>query len=164
MKMQSPVSHSDAVQALTQLLGFRIVKEEGLQTEMRKGRIHVIVRTFVEPPRTEIRFHEDRGGVSQKLVLERSSRLLRFKQQLEVALEKQKRFTEALVKETEKAFEKAFFESISSHGCPFYVDCPHFKELYFLTYCITEYHYCDEYRRRAGLRRRGLTGKIDKTG
>lgn len=160
MKMMSPVSHSDAVEALTGLLGFRIVREEGLQTEMRKGRIHVVVRTFLKPWGTEIRFHEDRGRGSQRLVLERSSGLLRFKQRLEATLEKQKLLREA----SEWKIEKAFLESVRSHGCLFYGDCSYLKELYPFTYCITEYRYCDGYRRRDELRRLGLTGKIDKTG
>lgn len=148
MKMRSPVSHSDAVEALTGLLGFTVVKEEGLQTEMRKGRVHVIVRSFVEPRETEIRFHEDRGRGSQRLVVERSSRLLRFKHRLETALEKQKLLREA----SEWKIERAFLESVKSHGCPFYGDCPYLKELYPFTYCLTEYRYCDEYRRLEKLR------------
>lgn len=155
MKNPSPVSHLDAVEALTSLLGFRIVKDEGLQTETRKGKIHVIVRTFHEDRGTEIRFHEDRGRGSERLVVERSSRLLTFKQRLEAALEKQKHLTEA----SERKIEKAFLESVSSHGCPFYGDCPYLKELYPFTYCITEYRHCDEYRKRDGLRRQRLTEK-----
>ena len=94
------------------------------------------------------------------MVLERSTRLLRFKQRLEVALEKQKLLREA----SDWKIEKAFLESVKSHGCPFYGDCPYLKDLYPFTYCITEYRYCDEYRRRDDLRRQGLTRKIDKTG
>lgn len=150
MKVRSPVCHSDAVEALTNILGFRIIREEGLQTEMRKGKVHVVVRTFHGAGGTEIRFHEDRGQGSHRLVLERSGRLLKFRQRLEAALEKQKLIKEA----SNRKFEEAFLEAVKSHGCPFYRDCPHFKELP-LTYCITKYRYCDEYRRRDKLQHTG---------
>jgi len=88
--MLSPVSHLSVIELLTDSLGFRIVKDEGLQTELRKGRIHVIVRTYRDDRGTVIRFHEDHGQGRKHLALERSRSLLRFKQLLEAALEKKK--------------------------------------------------------------------------
>ena len=108
---------------LTRSLGFRIARNEGLQTELRKGKIHVIVRTFDECRGTKIRFHEDRGRGSQRLMVERSRRLLRFKQRLEAALEKRGRIREMLKLQG----QKVVLESVDSRQCcPWSKDCPFF--------------------------------------
>ncbi|MBS7618804.1 hypothetical protein KEJ25_09465 [Candidatus Bathyarchaeota archaeon] len=61
MRIRTSVSHSCAVNALVHRLGFKVVKDEGSMTELRKGGIHVVVRSRLDED-TEIRFHEDRGG------------------------------------------------------------------------------------------------------
>lgn len=151
MKVRSPVSHPNTVKALTGLLGFKVVRVDGLQTELRRGRIHVVVRTFHEDRGTEVRFHEDRGR-GPKLVVERSGRLLRFKQRLEAALEKQKRVEEAW----KRREVRAILESVDPRNCcPFYDVCPLFREsLFVMTYCYSDHHQCDEYRRRSNRSKR----------
>jgi len=143
--MASRVSHADAVEALTRLLGFRIVKDEGLQTDLRKGRVHVVVRSFHEPKRMVIRFHEDRGRVAQRLVLESGSRLLRFKAQLQVALEKQERIEKERLEKFEKASESEAVKRLLH--CRFYKICPQAREdrLYCTSGGFSDC--CDEYQR-----------------
>lgn len=145
MRMASPISHADTVEALTRLLGFRIVKDEGLQTDMRKGGFHVVVRSFVQPKRTEIRFHEDRGQGTQRLVLESSARLLRFKAQLQVALDKQER----IHRERLETFEKSSESEAVKHllYCRFYKICPQAREDRY--YCVSGVmsDCCDEFQK-----------------
>ena len=78
MRLFSPVTHSEAVEVLASRFGFRVVRDEGLQTEMRRGAIHVVVRTYRESGRTVIRFHEDRFRVGERHTVEGGARLVRL--------------------------------------------------------------------------------------
>jgi hypothetical protein len=98
MRIQrSDISYDCALNALARL-GFKVVKVDGLMCEFRRGSIHVVVRGFKGLEPLEIRFHEDRGRGLNHVVVESSSRLLRFRDRLEEALEKQKRIEEEELK------------------------------------------------------------------
>ncbi|MEM2129081.1 MAG: hypothetical protein QXZ70_00630 [Candidatus Bathyarchaeia archaeon] len=86
MRFVSPAAHSEAVEVLKDRFGFRVVREEGLQTEMRRGAIHVVVRTYRERDRTVIRFHEDRFREGERHTVERSARLVRLGEEIKEAL------------------------------------------------------------------------------
>ena len=91
MRIVSPVTHSEAVEVLKDGFGFRVVRDEGLQTEMRRGAIHVVVRTYRESGRTVIRFHEDRFRVGERHTVDGGARLVRFGAGLWEALKEKRR-------------------------------------------------------------------------
>jgi hypothetical protein len=93
MRFMSPITHAEAVWVLVNEFGFRVVRDEGLQTELRRGCIHVVVRTYRESGGTVIRFHEDRFGEGGRHAVERSARLLRFGAGLREALSKRRKRT-----------------------------------------------------------------------
>lgn len=86
LRLISPITHSEAVDVLRSRFGFRVVRDEGLQTEMRKGAIHVVVRTYRKSGGTVIRLHEDRFGEGGRHTVERSARLVRLWAELREAL------------------------------------------------------------------------------
>jgi len=88
MRFLSPVTHAEAVWVLVNEFRFRVVRVEGLQTELRRGCIHVVVRTYREAGGTVIRFHEDRYRMGERHTVERSARLIRFGDELRGALSK----------------------------------------------------------------------------
>jgi len=90
MRFLCPVTHAEAVWVLVNELGFRVVRVEGLQTELRRGCIHVVVRTYRETGGTVIRFHEDRYRMGERHTVERSARLIRFEDELREALSKRR--------------------------------------------------------------------------
>jgi hypothetical protein len=87
MRFVSPITHAETVWVLVNEFGFRVVRVEGLQTELRRGCIHVVVRTYRETGGTVIRFHEDRYRMGERHTVERSARLIRFGAELREALQ-----------------------------------------------------------------------------
>ncbi|MEM2126695.1 MAG: hypothetical protein QXH67_00535 [Candidatus Bathyarchaeia archaeon] len=53
---------------------------------MRRGAIHLIIRTYRESGRTVIRFHMDRFREGERHTVERSARLVRFGAEIREAL------------------------------------------------------------------------------
>ncbi|MEM2128024.1 MAG: hypothetical protein QXH67_07380 [Candidatus Bathyarchaeia archaeon] len=118
MRFFSPVAHSEAVEVLRSRFGFRVVREEGLQTELRRGTVHVVVRTYREEGGTEIRFHEDRFREGERHTVERSARLVRLGEELREALEermKARREPEMVLGVEAPGVEER---------CRFYDECP----------------------------------------
>jgi hypothetical protein len=142
MRLLSPISHAEAVGVLVNELRFRIARDEGLQTELRRGCIHVVVRTYKETGDTVIRFHEDRYRMGERHTVERSARLLKFEAELREALSKRGRAggeTEAPI---------PMVEAPSPEGkCKFYGDCRMARTDSLLCISGAYSELCEEYKR-----------------
>ena len=148
MRIQrSDISYDCALHALARL-GFRVVKADNLMYELRKGNIHVVVRGCKGLEPLEIRFHEDRGRGSKHVTVESNSRLLRFRDRLEEALERQKLIEEEELKKM-WSVGLSIDEYIKLFGCPFYGECQR-KHTVDPTTCSHYYSRCEEYLRRKG--------------
>jgi hypothetical protein len=148
MRLLSPITHAEAVWVLVNELRFRIVRDEGLQTELRRGRIHVVVRTYKETGDTVIRFHEDRYRMGERHTVERSARLLKFEDELREVLSKRRAGggTEAPIPTV---------EAPSPEGkCRFYGDCGRARADSLLCISGAYSELCEEYQRLEGERRR----------
>jgi hypothetical protein len=155
MRLLSPISHAEAVGVLVNELGFRIVRDEGLQTELRRGCIHVVVRTYKETGDTVIRFHEDRYRMGERHTVERSARLLKFEDELREALSKRGRAgggTEAPI---------PMVEAPSPEGrCKFYGDCRMARADSLLCMSGPYSELCEEYKRLEEEERRKKDKKV----
>jgi hypothetical protein len=155
MRFLSPVTHAEVVWVLVNEFGFRVVRDEGLQTELRRGRIHVVVRTYKETGDTVIRFHEDRYRMGERHTVERSARLLKFEAELREALSKRGRAgggTEAPIPTV---------EAPSPEGkCKFYGDCRMARADSLLCMSGAYSGLCEEYKRLEEEERRKRNKKI----
>jgi hypothetical protein len=142
MRFVSPITHAETVWVLVNEFGFRVVRVEGLQTELRRGCIHVVVRTYREAGGTVIRFHEDRYRMGERHTVERSARLIRFGARLREALSKRRRAgarSEASI---------PVVEALGLGGkCRFYGDCREARGDRLLCISGTFSELCEEYRR-----------------
>jgi hypothetical protein len=141
MRFLSPVTHAEVVWVLVNELGFRVVRVEGLQTELRRGCIHVVVRTYREAGGTVIRFHEDRYRMGERHTVERSARLLKFEAELREALSKRRAGggTEAPTPVAEATSQE--------DKCRFYGDCRMARADSLLCMSGAYSELCEEYRR-----------------
>jgi hypothetical protein len=154
MRLLSPISHAEAVWVLVNELRFRIARDEGLQTELRRGRIHVVVRTYKETGDTVIRFHEDRYRMGERHTVERSARLLKFEDELREALSKRRAGggTEAPIPTV---------EAPSPEGkCKFYGDCRMARADSLLCMSGAYSELCEEYKRLEEEERKKRNKKI----
>jgi hypothetical protein len=134
--------------------GFRVIRDEGLQTELRRGCIHVVVRTYRETGGTVIRFHEDRYRAGMRHTVERSARLLRFEAGLKMAL---------LKRRAEGGTENSIpvVEAPGPEGrCKFYGDCRMARADSLLCMSGAYSELCEEYKRLEEEKRRKRNKKI----
>ena len=127
-------------------LGFKIVRENGAYTYMRKGNIHLTTRIVFEG--IEVDIHEDRGKGPHHQVINKNRKLVKLKQKILETIEEHKKIKEEELKMI-FSWEKIQHPP-EAYYCPFHKECPYFKKENLL--CTLQSYskkYCDEYRRRA---------------
>lgn len=87
-------------------LGFKVFREEPRQIEMRRGDIHATVRLYDRESRfiKDFRFHQDVGHSHR--TVERSSELLRFREELQSALRERERIERLWEERDERALDE----------------------------------------------------------
>ena len=153
MRFLSPVTHAEAERVMVNEFGFRVVRVEGLQTELRRGCIHVVVRTYREAGGTVIRFHEDRYRMGERHTVERSARLIRFEARLREALSKRG----GAGREPETSIP--LVEAPSPEGkCKFYGVCRMARADSLLCMSGAYSELCEEYKRLEGEKKKKEEG------